>query len=445
MKSFVLALAVLAPLAQTPTQYAARPAGSLDEVRVVENNGRTEVVVRVAGEPRYRLFHRLGDPRDPRLTLEVLDANVAGLAARYPDVRRGGVRELRVTPTDSGTVQLAISLASGGRRAFGVVKRDGAIVVWMRNGAAPFQPWSSTAPKSTGLGTDIIATPPVVRPLSHTRAAMRLAAERQAAASGASGAAAANAVPAGDAAPAANALPAADEAPVGDAAIAAEVAPSAGPADEAAPSDGAAGASAPSVDLEAGAAIAAGEDRAPLSSLAARARAIAGRIADRTRNAAGHAAHALQAARPATTDVAIVAVLALVVFPVILRARRAALAPAVALQNEKSEGRRVALPRLARRAAHKASPRATPARKTASVRVSDPRIWAVQTLAAQGATHAEIARSTGLSRDAVTLIVRSATERPDAAGSAAGGTFFRPAPRSLRAGVAGFGVVKPLM
>src|SRR5690606_15185298 len=140
MKSMILALSLLAPLAPSP--LAERPAGSLRELRVVENDGRTEIVVRVAGEPRYRLFRRLSDPVDPRLTLEVLDAEAAALAARYPNVRRGGVRELRLTPTDSGTVQLAIGLAAAGPRAFGVVKRDGAIVVWMRNQDGPFAPWS---------------------------------------------------------------------------------------------------------------------------------------------------------------------------------------------------------------------------------------------------------------------------------------------------------------
>ncbi|MFS8637302.1 MAG: hypothetical protein FWJ74_04405, partial [Gemmatimonadota bacterium] len=141
MSSLILALAVLAPLASTPA--AERPSAALRELRVVENEGRTEVVIHVTGEPRYRLFRRLSDPWNPRLTLEIVDAEPAGLSARYAGIHRGGVRELRITPTDSGTVQLAIGLSSAGDRAFGVVRRDGAIVVWMRNGAAPFEPWSS--------------------------------------------------------------------------------------------------------------------------------------------------------------------------------------------------------------------------------------------------------------------------------------------------------------
>lgn len=380
MSSLILALAVLAPLASTPA--AERPSAALRELRVVESEGRTEVVIHVTGEPRYRLFRRLSDPRNPRLTLEILDAEPAGLSARYAGIHRGGVRELRITPTDSGTVQLAIGLVSAGDRAFGVARRDGAIVVWMRNGAAPFEPWSS--------GGGQIAAPAVgARPASATPA-------------------------------------------------------------KAAPTQPAPANAAPAQAAPAGAGTA---NAAQPENLAAHAGKLAGR-----------AAEALRRARPAALDLAIIAILGVAILPVIRLARRT-VAPAAAFPGARAGVRwagtgirpadqpRVPNPVVPNRHAPKPAPQPAPTRRqreqasrtpAASPSATDPRVWAVRTLVAQGATPAEIARSTGLARDAVELIVRSSVGRSDAAGSAAGGTFFRPAAQPRRMAAVGAGAGKLL-
>src|SRR5690606_9309027 len=408
MKSLILALAVLAPLASTPA--AERPSAALRELRVVENEGRTEVVIHVTGEPRYRLFRRLSDPWNPRLTLEIVDAEPAGLSARYAGIHRGGVRELRITPTDSGTVQLAIGLSSAGDRAFGVVRRDGAIVVWMRNGAAPFEPWSSGSAQN--------AAP-------------------------AAGARAAGTAPARTAAPAeAGTAPTAQPDNLTLSAAAETAPPQVALAD--AGSESAAAPAAPGFGAR----------------FAARVRAVAAH-ADKL---AGRAADAPGRARPAALDLAIIAILGVAILPVLRLARRT-LAPAAAFPGAGTGARwagtgarpadqpRAPNPVVPDRPAPKPAPQPTPARRqrervarasTPSPSAADPRVWAVRTLAAQGATPAEIARTTGLARDAVKLIVRSSVGRADAAGSAAGGTFFRPATHSPRAAAAGAGVGKLL-
>ncbi|MFS8636643.1 MAG: hypothetical protein FWJ74_01065, partial [Gemmatimonadota bacterium] len=169
-------------------------------------------------------------------------------------------------------------------------------------------------------------------------------------------------------------------------------------------------------------------------------------------------------ARPAALDLAIIAILGVAILPVLRLARRT-LAPAAAFPGAGTGARwagtgvrpadqpRAPNPVVPDRPAPKPAPQPTPARRqrervarasTPSPSAADPRVWAVRTLAAQGATPAEIARTTGLARDAVKLIVRSSVGRADAAGSAAGGTFFRPATHSPRAAAAGAGVGKLL-
>lgn len=406
MKSMILALSLLAPLAPSP--LAERPAGSLRELRVVENDGRTEIVVRVAGEPRYRLFRRLSDPVDPRLTLEVLDAEAAALAARYPNVRRGGVRELRLTPTDSGTVQLAIGLAAAGPRAFGVVKRDGAIVVWMRNQDGPFAPWSS------GGGAAVEASTAKAAPATAPSQEVSPRAEHVTAVSA--------------------------PAPV-------------------ASTEGGVEVDAGGLDVAPAALEADASDAATTVGIVARVRALAGRAAD-----------AIRQAGPAAIDVGIVALLALAILPVLRMTRSAVLTPAAATPAPSGTAARAGgLPQTARRPARPKREWRLTTRKHRAAAPSSPdtRLWTVHTLAAQGRSHAEIARSTGLSRDAVALIVRSAAARghggqgghgrhggpvvatraprPDAEGSAGSGTFFRPAAHPGRVAAAGGGYWKVVL
>lgn len=65
----------------------------------------------------------------------------------------------------------------------------------------------------------------------------------------------------------------------------------------------------------------------------------------------------------------------------------------------------------------------------------DGRYWAARTLADHGAPPAEVARRTGLARDAIALLTRRSAARRHAEVSAGTGTFFRP-PAGPSAGVA---------
>lgn len=417
MKSMILALSLLAPLASAPP--AERPAGSLRELRVVENSGRTEIVVRVAGEPRYRLFRSLSDPVNPRITLEVYDAEAAGLASRYPEVRRGGVRDLRLTPTDSGTIQLVVGLANPGERAFGVVKRDGAIVVWMRNQDGPFAPWSSG-------GAPAVATEAKAAAAPAPRPEVARPAKDVATVSG----------------------PALGTSPRAEAAAAAVTEPG--------PVAFAGGAVEASADIAEAELVGVDGDASEASGAAAAAVGIGARV----RALAGRAADAIRQARPAAIDAGIVVLLALAVLPVLFLTHRAMLSPATAASNPSGTTERAGgLRRIPCRPAQPKPDRRLVARaRGAAASSPDARLWTVRTLAARGASHAEIARSTGLSRDAVALIVRSAAarsggrpvvedrvRRPDAEGSAGTGTFFRPAEPSRRVAAAGVGYWKVVM
>lgn len=121
---------------------AAATPGALKELRVEPRDGRTEVAVRVTGPVSYRLFRRLADPVDPRLTLEIADGSPGLLESLYPGLDRGGVRELRVVTTDEGAVRVVIALESGDR-GFGIDERDGEIVVRIDDPDAAFTPWRS--------------------------------------------------------------------------------------------------------------------------------------------------------------------------------------------------------------------------------------------------------------------------------------------------------------
>ncbi|HEX7049133.1 MAG TPA: hypothetical protein VF188_02890 [Longimicrobiales bacterium] len=118
---------------------AAGAAGVITELRLEPGGTRTGIPVAITGTARYQVSRRLSDPIDPRLTLEVHDADASLLRARStPVLDRGGVRELRVTPTDSGTVQLASALAAP--RESGLAECGGAILIsgrgWPAGGAA---------------------------------------------------------------------------------------------------------------------------------------------------------------------------------------------------------------------------------------------------------------------------------------------------------------------
>ena len=423
--------------------------GALTELRLEEGEGRTEIAVEVTGEVRYRLFRRLSDPVDPRLTLEIHDAVPGLLEPRYAGLDRGGVRELRVTPTDSGTVQVAISLA--GPRTFGVEERDGELVVWIRSDEGSFTPWRSRPTWARG------------EPETFEGAAPELALARlDDAGTGVvlpAGGTPADAMGPGAVAGIGADRDGADRDGRDRNAVDGNVANRKGgdrvgedrdvwdragedPAGVAWTDSGRSGGNGEKGLRASLTALAA---RAPLGQAAARVRAVASGLdsglvatvglaivlvivtasALRRRGGRPVLGHAAASARPHSSERALERVIGRVRV-----SRSAGSEPAVAGTVRRSSKRW-------------ASPRRRAASGAASSR--DARLWTVRTLAAQGASEAEIARSTGLSQDAVLLIVRSlgdaiggpSGERTEPEGSAAPGNIFRPRGHERNAAMAG--------
>lgn len=121
---------------------AAQTPGAITEIRLDGAGERTEVFVRASSLPRYRLFHRFRNTNDPRLTLVFYDAVPVLLEPRYTGLGVGDIEELRVTATDSGTVEIAISLPA--EREFTMHERDGGVVVSIENRTSPsYAAWGS--------------------------------------------------------------------------------------------------------------------------------------------------------------------------------------------------------------------------------------------------------------------------------------------------------------
>lgn len=148
---------------QIVDSLAAETRGVIRELRVERSAGRTEVAVAVTGEIRHRLLRRLADTGDPRLTVVLYGADPALLEPLYPAIERGGVRELRVKPTDTGTVEIAIALERPA--AFTLARRGDEVVVGIEHGAE-FEPWSSRPAWSRNAPQRIDEVIPALAPVA---------------------------------------------------------------------------------------------------------------------------------------------------------------------------------------------------------------------------------------------------------------------------------------
>lgn len=305
--------------------------GAVGRIEVNPVGPHTEIVVSANGEVRHRLFQRLSDTTNPRLTMVLTGASYAIVEKHFDGIERGGVRAIEVTEFGADTVQIAVGLQTPS--PFTIFRRDDSIVLRIENPDGAFEPWSSR-----GQWAGVVA--------ATGAAGLRIAASDL---------------------PAASAVAVAGDEPRNLA------------------DDGHAGSSIASD----GATLPVDQDDT------ARRASISGEIDT------------------------LLAYGALAVLGVVL------LAGAVPL------GRSIRNRWTVASAARRSGTKTQPANLAARARTRSPeasRIWAARTLAANGESPDEIARKTGLARDAVLLLAPSLTEAPSGGGhpaEAAGpGTFF---------------------
>jgi hypothetical protein len=115
--------------------------GAVHEVRVAPVGPHTEIVVRTTGDVRHRLFQRLGDQRDPRLTMVLTGVGNTIVERDFAGIERGGVRSLAIAEFGADTVQIAVHLQA--TTAYTIFRRDDELVLRIENPDGEFRPWSS--------------------------------------------------------------------------------------------------------------------------------------------------------------------------------------------------------------------------------------------------------------------------------------------------------------
>ena len=101
---------------------------------------RTEVVISVDGQPRYRDFTMEGPHR---LVVDFLDSQHALPQDNFMGIDRGGIRAVRTSQYSSRIVRVVVELESA--LDYQIVQEDGAVRLLLENPAGSFQPWSTAA------------------------------------------------------------------------------------------------------------------------------------------------------------------------------------------------------------------------------------------------------------------------------------------------------------
>jgi hypothetical protein len=380
----------------THTSFAAvaeiaweRPAVRGLEVRPA--GPHTEIVVRTTGEARYRLFQRLADREDPRLTMVLTGVSNEIAEREFDGVRRGGVRALQLTEFGTDTVQIAVRLQAA--TGFTIFRHDDGIILRIENPDGHFMTWSS-APGLEGVGGG--ARDPVLATES-VRSALAEA--------GTSGVTAGSGTPE----PTRGTI-------------------SPGEARAAASAELAAGATVEQASATTPAPNAASEPVSHASSLAR-----GGTRLSAWRTAIGD--HLVDLSY--LLSIAILGLGLLIGATWIAVSRRGrghALPSALGSRGERPSARRVTEPAKAARTAKAKRRRRQPQPGTPAARQqTSAQIWAARTLAANGADADEIVRQTGLARDAVLLLAPRRKEQDLPAENADTGIFF-PNPSSPHPG-----------
>jgi len=118
--------------------------GAVQEVRIAQVGGETEIVVVTSGEVTYRDF-ALEEP--PRLILDLSGAETGLPNSSYDAISRGGVMRLRSSWFRPGVLRLVFDMAEAS--AYDVRVEAGQLRIRFPNPGGEFDSWSTTAANAT--------------------------------------------------------------------------------------------------------------------------------------------------------------------------------------------------------------------------------------------------------------------------------------------------------
>jgi len=118
-------------------------------VSILSADQRTEIVIAVEGEPRYREFTMEGPHR---LVVDFMGARHALPRENFPGIDRGGVRAIRTSQYSEEIVRVVLELEE--KPHYSVIRGDGVLRIVLENPGGPFQAWSSRGfGESAGSGS----------------------------------------------------------------------------------------------------------------------------------------------------------------------------------------------------------------------------------------------------------------------------------------------------
>ena len=126
-------------IASTLLVWSSGGPGAVQEVRIAQVGGETEIVVVTSGEVTYRDF-ALEEP--PRLILDLTGAETGLPNSSYDAIRRGGVTRIRSSWFRPGVLRLVFDLAEVS--AYDVRVEAGQLRITFPNPGGEFEAWSTT-------------------------------------------------------------------------------------------------------------------------------------------------------------------------------------------------------------------------------------------------------------------------------------------------------------
>jgi type IV pilus assembly protein PilQ len=126
-------------LASTLIAWSSGGPGAVQEVRIAQVGGETEIVVVTSGEVTFRDF-ALEEP--PRLILDLSGAEVGLPNSSYDAIRRGGVMRIRSSWFRPGVLRLVFDLSEVS--AYDVRAEAGQLRITFPNPGGQFEAWSTT-------------------------------------------------------------------------------------------------------------------------------------------------------------------------------------------------------------------------------------------------------------------------------------------------------------
>ena len=126
-------------IASTLLVWSSGGPGAVQEVRIAQVGGETEIVVVTSGEVTYRDF-ALEEP--PRLILDLSGAETGLPNSSYDAIRRGGVMRIRSSWFRPGVLRLVFDLAEVS--AYDVRVEAGRLRITFPNLGGEFEAWSTT-------------------------------------------------------------------------------------------------------------------------------------------------------------------------------------------------------------------------------------------------------------------------------------------------------------